>query len=632
MSALRPLPPRPSLEFEHKEAKALLRRLRAGDADELERARSRHSALHASEPARIRLADAQLVIAREYGFTSWPRLVRYFEDLERQRHAQYSVQSGQRDFYDGSVRSLLAGHRNRRTWPGRALAAYVPRFYGMRMEDVFAATPTEDDARLAVARTHGYPSWEELLERTAAEVRQRPGEWEVDPMRHANQAMEAGDLEALKRLIEQHPDLLRPSAHDTAMGRRLMRSALHHERTLGIEAMRPIIEWLETQGLDLQHELNVRLCGHRLMKTERVRWLLDRGADPDWIAPNGIPVLEHALIRYWNGEAVDLVAARTVPRKALWIAAGLGDLQGVRRLLDANGMPTAEARLVRPDFDAVGHGMPTPPDPKVSGAKVRRTLPEEDDLLMEAAFLALLNGRSSVLALLASRGFDVNSLVWDSPLIHMAIGNAMTPMVECLVRCGADLDIRGWQPSQSGREIARELFESNPNDPDRRRIAELCGHDPEAILAERDARPVNPPAVEPLQKTLELAGDDAVRLGQAEIRLENLLFGLLRIGELPVVFFTRVSRMDLERFRADVAHRVWPSDDRVGELSLPMDADAQAAIRDAIAIATEWRRRSVTPLHLLHALTRGGQGPAVELLVRYGGNVGALNAALERSL
>ena len=91
MSALRPLPPRPSLEFEHKEAKALLRRLRAGDPEALARARARHPAMDASAPERIRLADAQLVIAREYGFTSWPRLVQYFGDVARQRYYYHEI-------------------------------------------------------------------------------------------------------------------------------------------------------------------------------------------------------------------------------------------------------------------------------------------------------------------------------------------------------------------------------------------------------------------------------------------------------------------------------------------------------------------------------------------------------------
>ena len=42
MSTLRPLPPRPSLEYARKEAKALLRRLRAVHPEALVRARARH--------------------------------------------------------------------------------------------------------------------------------------------------------------------------------------------------------------------------------------------------------------------------------------------------------------------------------------------------------------------------------------------------------------------------------------------------------------------------------------------------------------------------------------------------------------------------------------------------------------
>lgn len=70
--ATRPLPPRPSLEYERKQAKALLRWLRAGDSDAVARARARHNALHSSLGADFTLADAQLVIAREYEFASFP--------------------------------------------------------------------------------------------------------------------------------------------------------------------------------------------------------------------------------------------------------------------------------------------------------------------------------------------------------------------------------------------------------------------------------------------------------------------------------------------------------------------------------------------------------------------------------
>ena len=90
------------------------------------------------------------------------------------------------------------------------------------------------------------------------------------------------------------------------------------------------------------------------MNSELVRELIESGADPNWVAPNGVPVLEHALIRYWNGEMVDVLAQHARARKALWIAAGLGDVEGVDRFLDHRGRPTPAARSLRPPFDLVG--------------------------------------------------------------------------------------------------------------------------------------------------------------------------------------------------------------------------------------------------------------------------------------
>lgn len=245
-----------------------------------------------------------------------------------------------------------------------------------------------------------------------------------------------------------------------------------------------------------------------------MRWLLERGADPDWVAPNGASVLEHALIRYWNGEAVDLVAARTKPPKALWIAAGLGDIDRLRRFLDANGKPTPETRNRRPPFDAVGpHTMAPHPDA------------DDEEILMEAFVVAALNGRTNVLEYLAKRGFNVNSLVYGTPLITIAVGNAMTSVVECLIRCGADLDLRG-QHNPTARECAREMFENLSENTERRRIVELCRMDPDAILAERDARPTKPAIVDrEIKNVLELARDDAAGLGQSDVRPENLLLG-----------------------------------------------------------------------------------------------------------
>src|SRR5205814_194931 len=137
---------------------------RAGDPDALTRARARHSGLDAS---RVKLADAQVVIAREYGFTSWPKLVRYFGEVDKQR---YNGSLMNPDGYHSMVRTVLIEHRDRRIWTARLLSCFVPRFYGMPNDEVFAATITEDEARLAYARREGFPSWNALLECSAAEL------------------------------------------------------------------------------------------------------------------------------------------------------------------------------------------------------------------------------------------------------------------------------------------------------------------------------------------------------------------------------------------------------------------------------------------------------------------------------
>ena len=237
-SAPRPLPPRPNLEFERKEAKALLRRLRGGDPDAYARARARHPAIDPS-PGRVRLADAQLVVAREYGFSSWPRLVRYFGDVERQRHGWRSMEMHRRDFYEQDVRVLVAPQGRRSVMRARALAAYVPRFYGVGIEEARDATVTEGEARLAVARQHGFASWESLLESAGSASGGRSRD-QVPPMRFAAMAIEAGDLDELRRLVATHPELLHPPEHEVARGGSLMRTALHHERRKGVEALRPI--------------------------------------------------------------------------------------------------------------------------------------------------------------------------------------------------------------------------------------------------------------------------------------------------------------------------------------------------------------------------------------------------------
>src|SRR5262245_39920230 len=77
-----PLPAHPSLEPLRKRAKELLRDFRAGDSA----ASHRFLAIipRLADPAlsvHVMLADAQFVLAREYGFASWAKLVQHIEAM-----------------------------------------------------------------------------------------------------------------------------------------------------------------------------------------------------------------------------------------------------------------------------------------------------------------------------------------------------------------------------------------------------------------------------------------------------------------------------------------------------------------------------------------------------------------------
>lgn len=86
---LTPLPARPNLEQYKKQAKDFVKLAKSGDADVFRRVKKYHpraaQLLDSKIPgADFALADAQLVIAREYGFDSWPKFAKHIEGLTRQ--------------------------------------------------------------------------------------------------------------------------------------------------------------------------------------------------------------------------------------------------------------------------------------------------------------------------------------------------------------------------------------------------------------------------------------------------------------------------------------------------------------------------------------------------------------------
>src|SRR5262245_37812549 len=153
------LPVRRSLEHLRKQAKDLLRDCKEGNAAALERIR-----LHKPKANDPLLADAQFALAREYGFASWSELIHHVD----------AANPADFDRFDGIARDLVAAY----TGDADALARLNDRFSDTKdlqqlqwmvrerrnklLDETDHADFTLSDARLFVARAHGFESWDSL--------------------------------------------------------------------------------------------------------------------------------------------------------------------------------------------------------------------------------------------------------------------------------------------------------------------------------------------------------------------------------------------------------------------------------------------------------------------------------------
>ena len=145
------------------------------------------------------------------------------------------------------------------------------------------------------------------------------------------------------------------------------------------------------------------------------------------------------------------------PRQALWIAAALGDVTGVRRLIARKGVLKAAGRLNRPDPLAVGCVLWWP------------SRHDADDLeIMWEAFMIAGPDEPGTRWTSCSRQelpVDHAPVVW--PSIMEAVGNQRVSLVGIIfVSRGAELD-RGVRWGGSVRKMARSHVENmqDPHDP-----------------------------------------------------------------------------------------------------------------------------------------------------------------------
>ena len=570
-----------------------------------------------TKPDEFKLADAQFTIAREYGFTSWPRLVEYFEALDRQHLSGGAGRPLEREPRT-VAESLLTRYRSHRP-SAMFFATFVPRFYGRSLEAVTAAEVTLDDARLVQARMHRYPSWEDNDSRGREQPPENEWTRSGSPNYRVGRAIRNGDIAEVARLIDEHPHLLEKVprvGHVVPIS--VLQGALNYELEARTPESRAVTDYIVSRGGDLRETVSAMLISPGFSrKVGEVEYLLDRGADPEWLPPNGVPVLEHALCRYWNGPAVDAIARRVTPRKAFWIAAGLGDVEAVKQYVSVDGVPTIAARQNRPDYTALMLG-PTPFRPDA----------DDTEIIWEGFFAAALNQRYAVVELLLDRGFPIDYVEWGQSILHLAVGNRWVELIELLVRRGASVDLGDWY-GHTARELAEVSFAGRPT-PEARRIMELCGgRDAEAVSREAAAereKQTRPSSV--FMEALRRARQDALHQGKTAAGLENLFVGLLRGENQLAVIFLNVGGVDLARLKALLGTRLDPSEESVDDI--PFDDWASQACMDAQDEAKRHLRTQINPLHLLFVLLRHEEGPVADLIRRSGSEVGKVRQALER--
>lgn len=167
-----PLPEHPSLDNLRKQAKTLLKQVRAGDAEALARVREFH--LHPDEALTdFALSDAQLVLARSYGSTSWTTLKQRVSAIEYSwRPPQIDPADDTRPLVDRFIDLAClnySGDQVERRTKAREIFAGEP---SLAKANIFAATVLGDLAEVqsmlradpALATKRGGPwNWEPLL-------------------------------------------------------------------------------------------------------------------------------------------------------------------------------------------------------------------------------------------------------------------------------------------------------------------------------------------------------------------------------------------------------------------------------------------------------------------------------------
>ena len=360
---------------------------------------------HPGPPGPLKLSAAQLVIAREYGFPSWPALRAYVDRVAEHGPALQHAYHEDLAYYEGRAFGLLASAED---GTEGAVAAFARH----------RTTPSPAGARIVVAREHGFSGWPALRRHVTG---LRDG---GEPFARAYRAVEAHDLDGLHELLDRFPELVtaRGTNGNDLLG---MASATCDERLVAI---------LLQRGADVGHaNAHGWTALHQAAYADlpsMARLLLDSGAPVDVSArgEGGTPLV---VALFWgNRETAELLAEHGVLPANLRAAAGLGRLDLIDELIAPDGRLTAQAGAQR------GFYRPH------SGFPAWRPTRGDQEILDESLSWAARNDRVEALDVLVARGASVEADVYRGTALAWAAACGRTRSIRRLVALGADPDQR----------------------------------------------------------------------------------------------------------------------------------------------------------------------------------------------
>ena len=486
---LRGLPRHPSLEHLRNEARALQRQLREDAPSSLVLAREFHPRF-VEGADRFGLSDAQLIIARSYGFSSWPTLKGYVETI-----TAYTRNPGQLRPQDEPAEELLRlaclnYGGDDLSHPARA-AEMLDSGPSLASDSIYSAAAVGDvaaaermlQADRSLARTTGGPfKWEPLL--YVAYSRLVSGDPRHSHLGVARLLLEHGAdpnagylwdgaylFTALTGTFGYGEDSPNQPPHhqSTALATLLLEAGAdpNDDQTIYNRHFRPDNDYLE---LLLAHGLGKarrgpwpkRLGGHLAEPRHLLEDVLVFAADSDDRAERVALVLGHGVDPDGRGtEHPGLEGLRPIERAHVYGARRNFDL-----LLAAGARPPATDpidRLVglcmQGNRSAVQHELSR--DPTLAVAALER----HPGLLIDAAERGNVEG----VTLLAEIGYDVNQLRIGQAALHLAAFNGNQELCELLLRLGADPNLEdnafhapasGWARHAHHDQIASWLKEA----------------------------------------------------------------------------------------------------------------------------------------------------------------------------